>query len=133
MTHPPQPAAHDPKQIDEQILNWYRAQNLAMTSRDTERLDALLDDGYVAVHIGGYRQPKREWLEQIRSGQMAYHSITEQSSIVTVDGDTAILDAKALVDATIYGGRATWPLRSRICFTLTPEGWKATSSEATIY
>ena len=90
-------------------------------------------DGYVAIHIGGYRQPKREWLEQISSGEMAYHSIEEQSTTVTVDGDTAILDAKALVDATIYGGRATWPLRSRTAFALTPEGWKAMSSEATTY
>jgi len=130
--HTPHSGGTDRQEI-EQILECYRVQNAAMVTRDTERLDALLDDGYVAIHIGGYRQPKREWLEQISSGQMAYHSIEEQSTTVTVDGDTAILDAKALVDATIYGGRATWPLRSRTAFALTPEGWKAMSSEATTY
>jgi ketosteroid isomerase-like protein len=133
MTHTSEPAGPDRHEIDQQVLECYRAQNAAMTSRDTERLDALLDERYVAVHIGGYRQPKREWLEQIRTGQMAYHSITEQSATVTANGDTAILDATALVDATIYGSRATWPLRSRTVFALTADGWKATSSEASTY
>jgi len=133
MTNTPQPTDTHSQGIEQQILKLYRAQNAAMTARDTQRLDTLLDDRYVAVHIGGYRQPKREWLDQIRTGEMAYHSIQEQSTAVTVDGRTAMLEAKALVDATIYGGRATWPLLSRTTFALTPEGWKAISSEATTY
>jgi hypothetical protein len=133
VTDTPQPTHDDQRRIEQQILALYRAQNDAMTTRETERLDALLDDRYVAVHIGGYRQPKPEWLEQIRSGGMAYHSIEEQSTAVTVDGHTAILEAKALVDATIYGSRAIWPLHTRTTYASTADVWKAISSEASTY
>ncbi len=50
-----------------------------MVDADTERLDGILDDDYVAIHIGGYRQPKSEWLEQIRAGEMSYHAIDGES------------------------------------------------------
>ena len=68
MTNTPPAAGTDPGSTEHHILDLYRTQNAAMTSGDTTRLDALLHDRYVAVHIGGYRQSKREWLQQIRAG-----------------------------------------------------------------
>jgi hypothetical protein len=82
----------------------------AMLERDTVRLDALLDDQCSLQHITGYRQSKSEWLAAIRSGEMRYHSAREQSVSVEVQVDTAMLVARSVVDATIYGGRGTWNL-----------------------
>ncbi len=92
-------------------------------------------DRYVAIHIGGYRQPKREWLDQIRTGRDGIPLDPVSSpATVTVDGDTAILDARRLSStppstAAAQHGR----FLSRTVFTLTPEGWKAISSEASTY
>ncbi|MEV5069283.1 nuclear transport factor 2 family protein [Microbacterium sp. LMI12-1-1.1] len=117
---------------EQQILALYRAQNRAMLEADVAGLDAILDDGFVAVHIGGYRQPKGEWLAQIRSGEMTYHAVHEQDAAVTVSGDSAVLDARAIVDATIHGAHAEWPLRSRTTFELRAGTWRAVRSQATV-
>jgi hypothetical protein len=119
--------------VEQQILDHYRAQNRAMTNGDTGLLERLLDDDFVAVHIGGYRQPKNEWLEQIRSGQMAYHGIREVSATVTVTGDKAVLETRAVVDATIYGSHAAWPVQSRTTLRRKAGSWRATSSRAVLY
>jgi hypothetical protein len=130
----PEPTVPDgPGTVKDQILTAYRAQNAAMIAADTDTLEVLLDDQYLAVHIGGYQQPKQEWLDQIRLNRMAYHAITEQSAVVTVQGDLATLDATALVDATIFGSRATWRIRSSTTYTHTGGRWKAIKSTATTY
>lgn len=126
-------STENPGTVKEQSMAAYRAQNAAMLAANTTRLNELLDDHYVAVHIGGYQQPKQEWLEQVRVGQMAYHAITEQTASVTTQGNHEMLDATALVDATIFGTRATWRIRSTTSYTHTNGQWKATKSTATTY
>lgn len=49
----------------------------AMLAPDATTLDRLLADNFTATHIGGYVQPKDEWLAQITSGQMRYHQSEE--------------------------------------------------------
>lgn len=55
-----------------QILRANTDQNRRMVEADTHALEALLTPGFELVHITGYAQPKAEWLEEIRSGGMAY-------------------------------------------------------------
>ena len=62
-----------------------------MLQRDTDLLDGLLDDEYTLTHLIGYLQSKREWLEQIDSGEMEYCSSLERGTSVEVIGDTAAL------------------------------------------
>ena len=102
-----------------------------MIDADVERLGALLDENFTAIHITGYEQSKAEWLDQIRAGQMAYHDVTEQSVSVEIDGDTAVLVKRNLVTATIYGTRGTWPLESTTTYAKTDGVWRPTSSRAT--
>lgn len=85
-------------------------QGAAMLAADVSTLDRILSDGFTLTHITGYEQPKREWLTQMSSGQMRYHSMTEVSWAVTITGDTAIVENRSRVDATIYGSRRVWPL-----------------------
>ncbi len=63
------------------------AQSAAIIAADVETLDRLLDDSFTATHITGYVQPKDEWLADITSGQMRYHSTEEILWDLTVDGD----------------------------------------------
>jgi Domain of unknown function (DUF4440) len=104
-----------------------------MIDADVERLGALLDENFTAIHITGYEQSKAEWLDQIRSGQMAYHDVAEQSVSVDIDGDTAVLVKRNLVTATINGTRGTWPLESTTTYAKTDGVWRPTSSRATTY
>jgi hypothetical protein len=84
------------KRANNELSRW-------MVEGRTDRLGKLLDDGFVLVHITGYVQSKAEWLAQIDSGEMTYHGIREQSVTVEVHGGTAVVVARNLVDATIWG------------------------------
>lgn len=78
-----------------------------MLERDTDLLDALLDDEYTLTHLTGYLQSKREWLEQIDSGEMEYCSSLERGTSVEVTGDTAVLVGK--MSSTPRSGAAAAP------------------------
>lgn len=108
-------------------------ENRWMVEARVDRLEELLDDSFVLVHIDGYPQPKVDWLDEIRSGSMNYHSIREQSVLVTVDGATAVLVAKNLVSATIWGSKALWPLQMTTTFRQSDGVWKPTHSRATTF
>jgi len=96
-------------------------------------LESILDEGFEAVHISGYVQSKPEWLDQFRSGQMAYHDVKELSTSVDVDGDRAVAIARNAVTATIYGSRATWNLESTHEFTHKRGRWLIVRSRAVTF
>lgn len=104
-----------------------------MVDADVARLDELLADDFTAVHINGYEQPKAEWLEQITSGEMAYHDVEEVSAAVEVDGDTAVLTTRNRVTATINGANGTWPLESTATYEKRDGTWLNTTSRSTTY
>ena len=108
-------------------------QNRSMVEADTQQLEKLLADDFVLVHITGLRQRKADWLEEIRAGSMDYHEIREQSVTVTVDGATALLVARNLVTATIWGSEAVWPLQMTTTFRKEDDGWKPVVSRATTF
>lgn len=108
-------------------------QHVAMLAGDVETLDRLLADDFTATHISGYVQPKAEWLAQIASGDMQYHNSEEVSWNVTVNGDTAIVERRARLDATIYGTRRVWPIASTATMTKTGGRWVIKQSVATTF
>jgi hypothetical protein len=63
-----------------QVRAAYCAMYRSMLERNTDILNGLLDDDYTLSHLTGYLQSKKEWLEQIDSGEMQYHSLQERGS-----------------------------------------------------
>jgi hypothetical protein len=57
-----------------------------------------LADGYTLTHLTGYAQLKREWLAQIDSGRLRYHSARPYSASVEFTRDTAVLVGRDVVD-----------------------------------
>jgi hypothetical protein len=115
------------------VLAAYRDQNRWMVEGRTDRLAELLADNYTAIHINGYQQEKAEWLNQIDSGRMSYDAVRQESAVVEIKGETAVLTAQALVTATIYGAHGTWPLKSITRYVRRDGTWKPLHSRATTY
>ena len=115
------------------LVEAHREMYRLMLSARTEQLGKLLDDGYSLTHMTGYRQPKREWLEAIDSGQMRYRAAQEKSVTVTVTGDTAVLVGKSVVTATIYGSHGTWNLQLTTKYRRKDGRWIAESTVATTF
>lgn len=105
----------------------------AMIRGDTATPDALLDDRFTLTHITGYRQPKAEWLSEMRAGQFRYHHIDQRSATVTLTGDRATLMGQFVVDATVYGSRARWRLQLDQDYARQDGRWRATGSVATTW
>ena len=74
----------------------YDGQRRAMVAGDAEALGELLAGDFTLVHMTGYRQPRAEWLADVRSGAMTYHSMEDESLEQTPDGYRAMDERTAL-------------------------------------
>jgi len=116
-----------------QVRANYEAQRRAMVAGDADALGALLADGFVLVHMTGYRQSKEEWLADVRSGAMAYHVMQDDDVSVEVRHGSPVLTARTRTEATIWGGHGTWPLQLRITFVRDGDGWSAAGTVASTW
>ena len=120
---------------DAQVVHaLYHSMYRFMIERDVERLGALLDDSFVLVHMTGRRQGKREFLQCVADGTLAYFDEVEESCPVHVAGDRAKLVGKSLVEASPFGaGRSTWRLQQEIDLVRCDGRWLMTRAVASMY
>ena len=64
---------------------------------------------------------------------MSYDAVREESVNIEIKGETAVLTARALVSATIYGAHRTWRLASVTRYARRDGTWKPVHSRATTY
>jgi Domain of unknown function (DUF4440) len=115
------------------VLDNYEAQRQTMIAGDADALGDLLADDFVLVHMTGYRQPKAEWLADVRSGAMSYHAMTDVDVSVDVSGEAPVVTARTRTAATIWGATGTWPLQLRIAFTRDGGAWVAAGTVASTW
>ncbi|QHC62748.1 DUF4440 domain-containing protein [Rathayibacter festucae] len=118
---------------EDEIVALLHEQHAALVEGSTERLGAILADGFIAVHITGQKQTRDDWLAQVSSGRMRYHGIRETSAFVELAGDRARILSRAEVDATIWGSRAVWPLESQTDVVRSDGAWRIVRSRSTTY
>jgi len=111
----------------------YAVQRQAMVDGDAAALGALLAEGFTLTHMTGYRQPKAEWLADVRSGRMTYPAMEDVEVSIDVSGSSPVLTARTRTEATIWGGRGTWPLQLRIRFTFDGTAWLGASTVASVW
>jgi hypothetical protein len=123
----------DDMEIRAAVLANYEGQRRGMVAGDADALGALLADDFTLVHMTGYRQPKVEWLADVRSGAMTYHSMEDVDVSVDVSGDAPVVTARTRTAATIWGASGTWPLQLRISFAHDGTAWVVTGTVATTW
>ena len=112
----------------------YRVMCRAMIDKDADALRAVLDDGFVLVHMTGLRQSRNEFIRAVTDGTLNYFSCYDDALDVEVHGDTATLTGKSRVEAAVFGGgKHTWRLRQRMTLARCGEIWKITMSTAGTY
>lgn len=115
------------------IASLYRAHFDAMIAQDIEKLDKMLTDDYHLVHMSGVDQTKNEWLNHVASGEMRYFSTREESNVIQINGNSATLTGRNIVDARIYGFRNSWHLEQKMDLIKKNGKWYFTHSTATSY
>lgn len=98
------------KKEEEELKRVFDLRLKAMVEQDVDTLDSLMDDDLILRHITGRTQTKREWLDDIRSGNMYYINIDNTKSDIKVDGDRATIEHNNVIEARIYGSHGTWTL-----------------------
>jgi hypothetical protein len=116
-----------------EITRNYLAQCDAMVGANVDALRDLLAPEFTLTHMTGYLQSKAEWLDDIDTGQMTYHSIRNVEIATVAEADEVSLTARSHTHATIWGAKGTWPLQLRITFTHTHAGWVAARTIASTW
>ena len=122
-----------PTEVAAAVRANYEAQRDAMVAGDADRLGELLTDGFTLTHMTGYQQPKAEWLADVGSGAMTYHTIKDVDVTVELDDATPMVTASTRTEATIWGSNGTWPLRLRIRFSHERGSWLASETVASTW
>lgn len=131
MQHDPRPAN---AAVEAVVRVSYDAQRAAMVTGDAHALGGQLAHGFTLTHMTGYVQSRREWLEQVGSGEMTYHSVEDVAvSVEDADAGAPVLTARTRTDATIWGGRGVWPLQLEIHFAHDGDRWVAARTVASTW
>jgi hypothetical protein len=105
-----------------------------MIAGDAEALAEELAAGFTLTHMTGYTQSRHEWLQQVASGEMTYHSMEDVAvSVEGADTDEPVLRTRTRTDATIWGGRGEWPLQLEIHFAQDASRWVAARTVASTW
>lgn len=73
-------------QIQELTERWRQAELAA----DSETLQSLLDDDFLAVGPLGFLLTKEQWIDRHRSRDLIYHALTWEDAAIRTYGETAI-------------------------------------------
>jgi hypothetical protein len=105
----------------------------AMLEGNSQKLSSFLSDDFTLTHMTGKVQTKKDWLKDIDSKWMVYHSRKEVSNQIDFSKNGAFYIAGDRVDATIYGGREIWNLQLTVEFNKVNGFWIAQKMEATTF
>lgn len=104
-----------------------------MIARDTIAMNNILDEHYTLTHMTGYVQPKAEWFDEVTRESMKYYSAKEVSMNVKLNGNSADVVVRNLVDARIWGSRNTWRLQQKMKLEKRKGLWIILSSVASTF
>ena len=86
----------------------------ASINKDLIKLDEILSDDYVLVHMTGMKQTKEDYLDSVKSGELSYFESKHESIDVNVNGDDATIIGKTKTLASPFGtSKSWWNLRQK--------------------
>lgn len=117
-----------------QIENLYRVMYQAMIAKDVVTLDSIMSDNAVLVHMTGVRQPKQQYLNEIKNGTLNYYSVEDDELDIELSGNKAMLTGRSRVTAAVYGGgKHTWRLQMKSSLIKESGRWLLVESRASTY
>ena len=116
------------------IAECYKEMYRGMIDKNRGLLSRVLDESFVLVHMTGMRQSKEAFIRAVEDGTLNYFSAGHQSIDVSIEGESASLVGKSLVNAAVFGGgRHTWRLQLKLKLVKKSDDWKITEAKASVY
>ena len=108
---------------EEALKEVYNMRLEAMVEQDVNTLSYLMDDDLILRHITGKTQTKKEWLDDVASGNMYYINIENTKMAIKIDGERATIDHTNIIEARIYGSHGTWTLSGTSYYVKRSNRW----------
>ena len=106
----------------------------ASINKDLEKLDEILSDDYVLVHMTGMKQSKEDYIESVKNGELSYFETKHESIEVTINGNEATILGKTKTLASPFGSsKSWWNLRQDLKAKKINGKWILTYSKASSY
>ena len=97
----------DKELLQKLYQNFYRFK----INADISGLNQILANDFTLTHMTGYKQPRQEWLSEVKSGKMRYFKAVEEELIIQHKDNTAMISSKNKVTAQNHGIKGSWNLR----------------------
>ena len=103
----------------------------AILRRDAAALNRILADDLRYVHGNASVQNKKEFLDALKSGDLAYHTFDFQEVDVRVFGDTAVVMSKPRMSITMNGQEQKFEARFLRVYVKRQGTWQLLAHQAT--
>lgn len=106
----------------------------ASINKDLDKLDEILSDDYVLVHMTGMKQSKEDYIESVKNGELSYFETKHESIEVTINGNEATILGKTKTLASPFeSSKSWWNLRQDLKAKKINGKWILTYSKASSY
>ena len=106
----------------------------ASINKDLDKLNEILSDDYILVHMTGMKQSKEDYIESVKSGELAYYESNHESIEVNINGEEATIIGKTKTLASPFGSsKSRWNLRQDLKAKKINGKWMLTFSKASSY
>jgi len=102
--------------------------------KDIERINELLSDDYILIHMTGMKQSKSDYINSVISGELKYYDAIHESIEVKLDNDIAYIIGKTKTLASPFGmNKSWWRLKQEMVVKKENGRWTIISSKASMY
>lgn len=121
--------------MGDRITSLYLIFEEGLVEKNREKLNEVLSEDFVLVHMSGMRQTKKEYIDSVMDGTMNYYSAIHDSiSVHKIDETSARLRGRSRTNAAVFGGsRHTWRLQLDFLVKMIKGEWKLTQAVASVY
>lgn len=106
----------------------------ASINKDLDKLNEILSDDYILVHMTGMKQSKEDYIESVKSGELAYYESNHESIEININGEEATIIGKTKTLASPFGSsKSWWNLRQDLKAKKINGKWMLTFSKASSY
>ena len=120
---------------DEDIIkNIYIELTQASINKDIEKLNELLSDKYILVHITGMNQTKEDYINSVKNGELKYYESIHEDIQINIKENKAIVIGKTKTLASPFGiQKSWWRLRQDLELEKIEGKWVIKQSKASTY
>lgn len=106
----------------------------ASINKNIDKLNEILADNYILVHMTGMKQTKEDYINSVKNGELKYYESVHENIDININGDKATVIGKTKILASPFGiSKSWWRLKQELIVEKIDGKWLITSSIASTY